>query len=90
MRSRPDFDIKIPSSVLLGETLHVDLLVTGRSVTPIDFIAVHFHVTEGVFDRSNATVTQREILHETVEVAEEGELGAEVYRYRASFEISSE
>ena len=89
MRSRPDIDIKIPSSVLLGETLHVDLLVTGRSVTPIDFIAMHFHVTEGIFDRSTATFTQGEILHETVEVAEEGELGAEVYRYRASFEVSS-
>ena len=88
MRSRPDVDIKIPSSVLPGETLHVDLLVTGRSVTPIDFIAVHFHVAEGIFDRSNSTFTQREILHETVNGAEEGEIGAEVYRYRASFAIT--
>lgn len=90
MRSRPDIDIKIPRSVLPGEALHVDLLVTGRSVTPIDFIAVHFHVTEGVFDASSATFTQHEILHETVEVAEAGELGALVYRYRASFEVSSD
>jgi hypothetical protein len=91
MRSRPDIDIKIPSSVLPGETLHVDLLVTGRSVTPIDFIAVHFHVTEGVLrPERDGLFTQHDILHETVEVAEAGELGAEVYRYRASFEVSSD
>jgi len=91
MRSRPDIDIKIPSSVLPGETLHVDLLVTGRSVTPIDFIAVHFHVTEGSrAHSSDGEFAQHEILHETVEVAEAGEIGAETYRYRASFEISSE
>ncbi|MEO5725981.1 MAG: hypothetical protein ABI134_29450 [Byssovorax sp.] len=88
MRSRPDVDIKIPKSVLPGETLHVHLVVTGLSVTPIDFIAAHFHVAEGTRSAVEEGVfVQRAILHETVNVAEEGELGAEVYRYHASFEV---
>ncbi len=91
MRSRPDVDIKVPKSVLPGETLHVHLRVTGLSVTPIDFIAVHFHVNEGT--RSNleeGAFDQRAIVRETVKVAEEGELGAEVYRYHAAFEVPSD
>jgi hypothetical protein len=90
MRSRPDVDIKIPRSVVLGETLHVDLLVTGRSVTPINFIAVHFHVAEGIFTPSSGSFTPIEILHKTVKVADEGQLGVEVYRYRASFDVASD
>lgn len=91
MRSRPDVDIKVPKSVLPGETLHVHLKVTGLSVTPIDFIAVHFHVTEGT--RSNledGVFVPRAIVRETVNLADKGELGAEVYRYHASFEVPSD
>lgn len=88
MRSRPDVDIKVPKRVLPGETLHVHLVVTGLSVTPFDFIAVHFHVAEGTRSTTQkGDFVQRSILHETVNVAEEGELGAEVYRYQASFEV---
>ncbi|MFS8066508.1 MAG: hypothetical protein ACMG6S_09065 [Byssovorax sp.] len=90
MRSRPDVDIKVPKRVLPGETLHVHLVVTGLSVTPIDFIAVHFHVAEGTRSGEEGVFVQRAILHETVNVAEEGELGAEVYRYHASFEVPPE
>jgi hypothetical protein len=91
MRSRPDVDIKVPKSVLPGETLHVHLRVTGLSVTPIDFIAVHFHVTEGT--RSNledGVFVPRAIVRETVNVAAAGELGAEVYRYHAAFEVPAD
>lgn len=90
MRSRPDVDIKVPKRVLPGTTLHVHLLVTSLSVTPIDFIAVHFHVTEGTRSTTEDGFVQRAILHETVKVAEEGELGAEVYRYHASFEVPAD
>ena len=47
MRSRPEIDVKLPSSVLPGEKFTVELTVTGRSVTPIDFISVDFHATNG-------------------------------------------
>jgi hypothetical protein len=91
MRSRPDVDIKVPKSVLPGEALHVHLMVTGLSVTPIDFIAVHFHVSEGTRSAVEQGVfDQREVLHETVNVAEAGEIGAEVYRYQASFEVPAD
>lgn len=91
MRSRPDVDIKVPKSIRVGETLHVHLVVTGLSVTPIDFVAVHFHVAEGTLAaKDQGMFVQRTILHETVNVAEKGELGAEVYRYHASFEVPSD
>ncbi len=91
MRSRPDVDIKVPKSVLPGETLHVYLVVTGLSVTPIDFIAVHFHVNEGTrSDIEQGAFDHRAIVRETVQVAEAGELGAEVYRYHAAFEVPSD
>lgn len=88
MRSRPDVDIKVPKSIRAGETLHVHLVVTGLSVTPIDFIAVHFRASEGTLSAAEQGMFIYRTIHdETVHVAEKGELGAEVYRYHASFEV---
>jgi hypothetical protein len=88
MRSRPEIDVKLPSSVLPGETLHVDLTVTGRSVTPIDFISIDVHSTNGTRNPlQNTGFEQHELYHSTVNVAEKGELEAAEYHYRASFEI---
>jgi hypothetical protein len=88
MRSRPEIDIKLPSSVFPGETFHVELVVTGRSVTPIDFIAVDFCVTNGTRNPANNSVFQsHETFHVSANVAKKGELREKVYRYRAAFEV---
>lgn len=90
MRSRPDIDVKLPSSVFPGEKLVIELTVTGRSVTPIDFISIDFHATNGTRNSiRDERFEQHELFHATVNVAEKGELEARAYHYRASFEIPS-
>ncbi|MEP7123741.1 MAG: hypothetical protein ABJE95_22625 [Byssovorax sp.] len=84
MRSRPEIDVELPSSVLPGETFRVTLTVTGRSVTPIDFIRVEFHVDPA--EREASSEGRRRSL-QTVNVAGRGELREKTYRYRASFKV---
>ena len=74
--------------MLPGETLHVALTLTGRSVTPIDFISIDFHSTNGTRNPlQNTWFEQHELFHTAVEVAGAGELREGPHRYRASFEI---
>jgi hypothetical protein len=89
MRSRPEIDVKLPSVVVSGERFSVDLLVTSRSVTPIDFIAVDFCVTTGTQSSSNGVFTREEVHRVSAGVAPRGVLHAKVYRHRASFEVLS-
>jgi hypothetical protein len=91
MRSRPEIEITVPSSVAPGATLDVELTVTGRSVTPVDFIAVEFHVWQGLRSPGDvAAVDQHELHQATVNVVNRTELRMEAYRYRASFEVPSD
>jgi hypothetical protein len=90
MRSRPDIDLKLPRSVFPGETLTVELTVTGRSVTPFDFISVDLHATNGIRNPlQNGSFEQHELFHASVKVAGKGVLEERAYHYRASFEIPS-
>ena len=90
MRSRPDIDIRLPSSVLAGETFTVELTVTSRSATPVDFISVDFHSTNGTRNPlQNSAFEQHELFHSAVNVAGKGELRVGEHRYRASFDVPS-
>lgn len=87
MRSKPDIDVKLSRSVLAGETLEVELLVVGRSVTPIDGINVHFRLEEVTMPSLQAQPEVHQRHHEVATVAELGALSAEEHRYSLAFEI---
>jgi hypothetical protein len=88
MRSRPETSFQRPRRVFAGETFEVTLGVTSRSVTPIDFIDLHFFVTNGLCDpRQSSMFDQHELFHSTVRLAKKRELQVRDYRFRAAIEV---
>lgn len=89
MRGRPDVDLRLPPVVHPGEDLHVEVVATSHSDTPIDFFDLALDGTESlVLHVHNQLVRhERQIVSETSRLHDKGTLTEGEHRFSASFRL---